>query len=83
MDLDIQIWTIPALRMNMKHDHRVPMSGRSMEIVEAARGLDDVGNPPVFPSERGKRLDERWLLRLLQKHRIAAVPQGIRSSFWA
>ncbi len=85
MDLDNRVWTIPAQRMKMKRDHRVPLSGRAREIVDAARRIVDGGNPLVFPSEHGKRLDDKRLRRVLQKHRIAAVPHGFRSSFrdWA
>ena len=85
MDTENHVWTIPARRMKMKRDHRVPLCGRAMEIVEAPRRLGGGGSPLVFPNERGTRLDDKRLRRVLQKHRIAAVPHGFRSSFrdWA
>ena len=39
----------------------------------------------MFVTERGQSLDEKRMCRLLEKHEIAAVPHGFRSSFrdWA
>ena len=85
MDTEDHVWTVPALRMKMKRDHRVTLCGRAMEIVEAARRLASGRTPWVFRNEHGKQLDNKRLQRTLQKHRIAAVPHGFRSSFrdWA
>ena len=79
------MWTIPASRMKAGREHRVPLCGRALEILDTARTLGDGGSPIVFITERGKSLDEKWLCRLLEKHKIAAVPHGFRSSFrdWA
>ena len=80
-----RVWTIPAVRMKMKRDHRVPLCRRALEILDAVRTLGDGGHPVVFPNERGKRLDDKRLRRLLWKHRIPAMVHGFRSSFrdWA
>ncbi len=85
MDTEARVWTIPAERMKMKRGHRVPLCGRALEILDAARGLGDGGSPLVFPGRSGKQLDEKRMLRVLQWHRVAAVPHGFRSSFrdWA
>ena len=83
IDTTDHVWAIPATRMKMKRDHRVPLCGRAMEVLDAARTLGD--GPLVFPSRSGKRLDVKQLRRLLERCRIAAVPHGFRSSFrdWA
>ena len=80
-----RVWTVPAARMKMKRDHRVPLCRRALEVLDAARGLADDGNPVVFPNERGRRLDDKRLRRLLWKHRLPAMVHGFRSSFrdWA
>ena len=80
-----RVWTAPAEWMKMKHDHRVPLCHRAIEILDKARTLADDGNPVVFPNEHGKRLDDKRLRRLLWKHRIPAMVHGFRSSFrdWA
>ena len=42
-------------------------------------------SPFLFPNRVGKQLEEKQLRRMFQKHGIAAVPHGFRSSFrdWA
>ena len=85
MDQDEGTWTIPASRMKTGREHRVPLCGRALEILEAAPRLGDGESPVVFLNERGRPLDGKRLNRLLRKHGIAAVPHGFRSSFrdWA
>ena len=85
MDQDEGTWTIPASRMKTGREHRVPLCGRALEILEAARRLGDGESSIVFVNERGRPLEGKRLNRLLRKHRIAAVPHGFRSSFrdWA
>ena len=77
------VWTIPALRMKAKRPHRVPLPGRAVEILDAARALGD--GPLVFPGRTGAPLSEKRLRRLLQQQGVAAVPHGFRSTFrdWA
>ena len=84
MDLDAGVWTIPAARMKAKRDHRVPLSGRALEILHDARRRSD-GTGLVFRSPRGKPLSDMTLSKLIKELGIAAVPHGFRSSFrdWA
>ena len=79
-----RVWTISALRMKAKREHRVPLCGRALEILDAARTLGD-GNPLVFPMRSGRAISASTLPKMLQYHEIAAVPHGFRSSFrdWA
>ena len=83
MDTAEHVWTIPATRMKMKRDHRVPLCGRALAILAAARTLGD--GPLVFPSRSGRRLAVPQLRLLLARCGIACVPHGFRSSFrdWA
>ena len=92
IDLDNQVWTIPAERMKMRTAHRVPLAPRCLEILEEARALTHppvlpalVGCPLVFPSMRGKAMSDNTLSKLLRDHQIPATPHGMRSSFrdWA
>ena len=80
-----RIWTVPATRMKANREHRVPLSGRPLEILAATRTIGDGRSPLVFPTPRGKPLDAQRLVQLLRTHQIAAVPHGFRSSFrdWA
>ena len=83
IDWDGLVWTIPAMRMKAGREHRVPLSQRATEILDAARMLD--GQACVFPGVRGKWLTEVSFAKLLRKLQVGAVPHGFRSSFrdWA
>ena len=79
-----RIWTIPASRMKTGRPHRVPLSGRALEILaEAVKHADNSGL--VFPSVRGKALSDSTISKLVRENGIACVPHGMRSSFrdWA
>ena len=78
------VWTVPAERMKAKREHRVPLCMRALEILDVARTLGD-GNRLVFPMRSGKAISMSTLPKMLEYHRIAAVPHGFRSSFrdWA
>ena len=94
IDLDAKVWTIPASRMKGRKskrkldDHRVPLSPRAIEILEAAPRED--GNPFVFISKThrklGKGLSNMAMLKLLQRDMKRDVTvHGFRSTFrdWA
>ena len=84
IDLGARKWTIPAERMKTKRPHRVPLSGRAVEVLHEAREMADVSGL-AFPSPTGRALSDRTLSDLLRELGIAAVPHGFRSSFrdWA
>ena len=85
MDLEAREWTLAPERMKSNRAHRVPLSGRAMEILRQARGLRD-GEGLVFPGARaGRPLADATLSRVLRQLGIEAVPHGFRSSFrdWA
>ena len=46
IDLADRVWTIPALRMNAKREHRVPLCERAVEILGAAWTLGGAGSGP-------------------------------------
>ena len=85
IDRDAGVWTVPARRMKVNRQHRVPLCGRALEILEAAEALGEGAGPPVFTDGQGKPLDDKQLRWLLRELGIAAVPHGFRSSFrdWA
>ena len=85
IDRDEGVWTLPAKRTKANRQHRVPLCGRALEILDATRALGDGASPLVFTGRPGKPIEEKQLRRLLGKHKIAAVPHGFRSSFrdWA
>ena len=79
-----RVWTVPATRMKAKREHRVPLSQRAVEILEAARTLGG-SSDFAFPMRSGRPIGMSTLPKMLQQHRIPAVPHGFRSSFrdWA
>ena len=85
MDTTAHVWTIPPARMKANREHRVPLCGRTVEILDAARLLGGSLGPLVFPERSRKPLYDKSLRRLLERRRIPAVPHGFRSSFrdWA
>ena len=78
MDTTDHAWTIPAARMKMRRDHRVPLCGRALAVLDAARTLG--GGRLVFSARDDKPLDDKRLRRLLRQLRIPAVPHGHRPS---
>ncbi|MCY4508666.1 MAG: hypothetical protein OXG35_17165 [Acidobacteria bacterium] len=58
MDMEGHVWTIPAERMKMKREHRVTLTRRALDLLEAARTLDRRRQPFVFPSIGTKRLHD-------------------------
>ena len=54
MDVAGRVWTIAAMRMKAKREHRVPLCGRALEILDAARTLGDGARLLVFPMRSGK-----------------------------
>ena len=85
IDLDEGVWTVPARRMKTNRQHRVPLCGRALEILEAARTLGEGAGPLVFARRGGMPLNDKELRWLVREQGIAAVPHGFRSSFrdWA
>lgn len=84
MDIEAQMWTVPAERMKAKRAHRVPLSERAVDILREVQVLADESGL-VFPSPTGKPLSNMTLSKLLKDLKIPAVPHGFRSSFrdWA
>jgi len=79
-----RVWTISAMRMKAKREHRVPLCARALENLEAARTLSG-GNLLAFPMKSGKAISPSTLPRMLRDLGVAAVAHGFPSSFrdWA
>ena len=48
-DLDAALWIIPAERMKMRTEHRVPLSRQAVEVLRTMQGMSG-GRDLVFPS---------------------------------
>ena len=82
VDLDKGIWTIPAERMKGGKEHRVPLSGRAVEILKATQNL---GKDWLFPAVRGGKLSGMAMTMLIRRMKADITVHGFRSAFrdWA
>jgi integrase len=91
VDLDADVWTVPAERMKAKTAHRVPLPDRAVEILKVQKKKAD--HPDlVFPSPRGKVPSDMILTKFLRDKEVessepgrTATAHGMRASFrdWA
>jgi integrase len=85
IDLDKEVWTVPAARMKAGREHRVPLASRAVSIL---RQLGKVSTGEfVFPGHaRNKPLSNMAMEMVLRRMKIEdATVHGFRSSFrdWA
>jgi len=85
IDLEEKVWTIPAERMKAENEHRIPLSGRVLEILKTTPESERTGY--VFPGAKaGKPLSNMAMLALLARmKRDDLTVHGFRSTFrdWA
>jgi integrase len=81
VDLSKAVWTIPAKRMKAGREHRIPLSGRAVEILKA---VSELGQNWVFPGSKGK-LSGMAMAMLLRRMAKDVTVHGFRSAFrdWA
>jgi len=96
IDLERGLWVIPAERMKMKREHRVPLAPAAIDLLKALPR--QAGNPLVFPAVRGGMLSDMTLSATMRRMHDAevtadrpgfldprskrpAVPHGLRSTF--
>lgn len=89
-------WTIPASRMKMDREHRVPLTAEAVAVLESLPRMD--GSPYVFFAPRGGQLSDMSIsavMRRMQETEVKAckpgfvdprnkrpaVPHGLRSTF--
>jgi integrase len=79
IDITAKLWTIPAERMKAGREHRVPLSARALEMLEALPREDDF----VFIGARANRpLSNMALLTTLRRMgRGDLTVHGFRSTF--
>jgi integrase len=85
IDLDKKIWTVPANRMKAGREHRVPLAGRAVAILQQLEKAK--AGEFVFPGQvRDKPLSNMSMEMVLRRMKIKdATVHGFRSSFrdWA
>jgi integrase len=87
IDLLSQIWTVPGERMKAGKEHRVPLSGRAMAVLQAVGGDKLAMDAFIFPGGKyGHPLSNMAFLMLLRRmKRDDLTAHGFRSTFrdWA
>ena len=87
MDLVEKTWTLPAARMKVGREHRVPLSGRALAILQEMHAHRHADEAFVFPGGKpGRPLSNMAFLMLLRRMgRGDVTAHGFRSSFrdWA
>lgn len=82
---DQPVWVIPASRMKMKREHRVPLGERAVEILNELKPLSEFDHY-IFEGSKPKRpLSDMTLLKLIKACGWDATIHGFRASFrtWA
>jgi integrase len=85
LDLAARVWRIPASRMKGAREHRVPLSGRTLEIL-ATMQMTRRGEVVFSSTRAGRPLSAMAMEMLLRRMKLDAVTvHGFRSSFrdWA
>ncbi len=78
VDLGKAIWTVPASRMKAGKEHRIPLSPRAVEILEAVKPL---GKASLFPADTGGKLSTMAMSMLLRRMKVDCTVHGFRSAF--
>lgn len=96
IDLDAAMWIVPAERMKMDREHRVPLTADAVALLKALPRFAD--NPLLFPAPRGGEMSDMTLSATMKRLHAAdvakggkgfvdrvnkrpAVPHGLRSTF--
>lgn len=96
IDFEKALWVIPAARMKMDKEHRVPLTARVVDMLKALPKLE--GNPLIFPAARGGEMSDATMSATMKRMHKAdisaggvgyldrvskrpAVPHGLRSTF--
>lgn len=85
IDLDGALWTVPAGRMKAGKEHRVPLTGRAVEILGVQRDKTG-GSGLAFPNEQGQVPSVNVFGALFKRMGVAGITtHGFRSTFrdWA
>ncbi|MDH1474338.1 tyrosine-type recombinase/integrase [Comamonas thiooxydans] len=84
VDMDAAMWTIPAERMKMRQEHRIPLSNQALELLQSMQALSG-GRELVFPSPfyPSKPLSENTFNSAMARmgYKNLATAHGFRALF--
>jgi len=90
IDLDAGLWIIPADRMKMSREHRVPLTSEAVTLLKDLPRF--AGSDFVFPAAKGGQISDMTISAVMRRQGFTdsrtgrtAVPHGLRSTFrdWA
>ena len=84
IDLQDQVWRIPAQRMKAGMEHRAPLSRQALDVLSEASALrDESGLMFPSPMKEGAPISDMTLTKVLRSVGLAerATVHGFRSSF--
>lgn len=76
IDLNKQLWTIPAGRMKAGKEHVVPLSPQAMTVLKQCHSGTGDGSGLVFPAPRGGALSDMTLTATLRRMSDSRVRLG-------
>jgi len=79
IDLESNLWVIPAERMKAGKEHKIPLANETINILKALPIIED--NEYLFPAPRGGSLSDMTLSTIVKRMGVEAVPHGFRSTF--
>jgi len=79
IDFEERVWTVPAVRMKGHKQHRVPLSDRVIELLQALPREE--GNDFVFIGPRGGGLSNMGMASVLRRMNASVTVHGMRSCF--
>ena len=79
IDMVNKTWIIPAERMKMKQEHRVPLCRDAVKLLEDLPRFE--GSNYLFTAARGGSLSDMSISMLCRRMKVEAVPHGFRSTF--
>jgi len=85
-DLDAAVWTVPAERMKLRKEHRVPLPKQAVTMLRKLHESRQSDAAYVFPGEkRGAPLSAMAMIMFLRRLKAGVTAHGFRSSFrdWA
>jgi len=79
IDMVKKVWIIPADRMKMKQEHRVPLCVDAIKLFKNLPRFE--GSNYLFTAPRGGPLSDMSISMLCRRMKVEAVPHGFRSTF--
>lgn len=88
IDVETEVWSVPAERMKAGREHRVPLSSFALEVLHRARSLakrEGIRSALVFPTASGRPFHRNVPIKMFAELGIDTTTHGLRSTFsdWA